>query len=119
VSEPTVDTYWHTLSDCWCTGIHDMDEAAYMNGKLAERRTRAGKLPAVALAEREAEVRRTIERDARLQDALDALRAAILWLHGDYRDRPRSEFNAEAWYHKARSGVVGLAALADTPEPTP
>ena len=49
-----------------------------------------------------------IETRARLQDALDALQAAILWLHGEYRDTPRSKFNSESWWRKARSGVVGL-----------
>jgi hypothetical protein len=53
-------------------------------------------------------------RDARLSDALDALRAAILWLHGDHRDTPRSQFNGDAWYRKARSGVVGLRAALTT-----
>lgn len=65
--------------------------------------------------------RADIERNARLQDALDALRAAVLWLHGEYRERPRTEFNAQAWHHKARSGIVGLRAIldavaTDTPE---
>ena len=52
--------------------------------------------------------REGIEQRARLQDAYDALRAAVLWLHGEHRDRPRSEFDAQSWYRKARSGNVGL-----------
>ena len=32
-----------------------------------------------------------------VDDATTALAAARLWLVGDYADRPRSEFNAEAW----------------------
>ncbi len=52
--------------------------------------------------------RRATEQMARMQDAYRALRTAILWLHGEYRDVPRSEFAADSWYRLARSGCVAL-----------
>ena len=77
-------------------------------GEQLRTALRATDTPSLDVAERQ-----RIERDARFRDALDARRAAVLWLHGEHRNTPRSQFNAEPWYRKARRGIVGLdAALA-------
>ena len=54
-------------------------------------------------------LRAAIEHRARMQDALDALQQASLWIHRT-TDVPR---DPKAWDRKVRSGIVGLrAALA-------
>lgn len=64
------------------------------------------------------DLRAALEQNARLQDALDALDMATLWLHrtADFPHMPSHQ--AESWERKARSGRVALrAALAATPAP--
>ena len=66
-------------------------------------------LAALAPADPTADPRADIEHRARMQDALDALMQATLWVHRTV-DMPREP---KSWDSKARSGIVGLrAALA-------
>lgn len=63
-------------------------------------------------------LREAIERDARFQDALDALDMATLWLHRTFDLPHMPSDQADSWERKARSGRVALrAALAATERP--
>ena len=64
-------------------------------------------------------LRERIERDARFQDALDALDMATLWLHrtSDLPHMPSHQ--ADSWERKARSGRVALRSVPDASDATP
>lgn len=63
--------------------------------------------------------RTDIEHRARMQDALEALDMATLWLHRTFDFPPMPSQQAESWERKARSGRVGIYAVlaADTARP--